>query len=101
MFEEADPMKKQDADARRHFLKTGIAAAGTALWSGTFFQSVAVADEQNGGNEGRGEGQIGKRELLEGLDGMSRVAEMGKTFAGGHTAAAVMASAFFCREQKI
>src|SRR5262249_2754314 len=34
-------------------------------------------------------------------DGMSRVAEKGDVFGGGHTAAAVMASAYFCREQKI
>jgi hypothetical protein len=91
-------MKKPDADARRHFLKTGIAAAGTALWSGTFFQSIAAADEQKSPAEA---GTIGRRELLEGLDGMSRVADAHDTFVGGHNAAAVMASAFFCREQKL
>ncbi|HLK56663.1 MAG TPA: hypothetical protein VKU00_08870 [Chthonomonadaceae bacterium] len=91
-------MKKQDADARRHFLKTGIAAAGTTLWSGTFFQALAAADEQKSPADAA---TIGRRELLEGLDGMSRVADAHNTFAGGHTAAAVMASAFFCREQKL
>jgi hypothetical protein len=91
-------MKKQDADARRHFLKTGIAAAGTALWSGTFFESIAAAGQQKTPAEA---GTIGRRELLEGLDGMSRVADAHNTFVGGHTAAAVMASAFFCREQKL
>ena len=30
---------------------------------------------------------------------MSRVAEKGKPFADGHNAAAVISSAFFCREQ--
>ena len=65
-------MKKQDADARRHFLKAGIAAAGTALWSGTFFQSIAAAAGQN--LPPAEAGAIGRRELLEGLDGMSRVA---------------------------
>jgi len=92
-------VKKQDADARRHFLKAGIAAAGTALWSGTFFQSIAAAAGQN--LPPAEAGAIGRRELLEGLDGMSRVAEAHNTFVGGHTAAAVMASAFFCREQKL
>jgi len=30
-----------------------------------------------------------------------RAAERGNTFAGGHNAAAVICSAFFCREQKL
>ena len=32
---------------------------------------------------------------------MSRVADTGNTFVGGHNAAAVISSAFFCREQKL
>ena len=32
---------------------------------------------------------------------MSRVAEKRNTFAGGHNAAAVISSTFFCREQKL
>src|SRR6185437_3298340 len=44
---------------------------------------------------------IGPREMIKGLDGMSRVAETGNTFGLGHNAAAVISSAFFCREQKL
>ncbi len=44
---------------------------------------------------------IGPREIVKGLDGMSRVAETGNTFGLGHNAAAVISSAFFCREQKL
>jgi hypothetical protein len=85
-------MNDTDAAARREFLKAAVLSAGAGLWSGTFFQSIAAADEP---------APIGRRELVQGLDGMSRVAEKGDVFGGGHTAAAVMASAFFCREQKI
>src|SRR5947199_105030 len=45
---------------------------------------------------------IGRREIIMGLDGMSRVAEPGNDpFGGGHSAAAVMSSAFFCRNEKL
>jgi hypothetical protein len=92
-------MKDLDADARREFLKAGLLAAGTGLWSGTFFQTLAAADEKKSPAEAAA---LGPRELLKGLDGMSRVAEGGKDpFGGGHNAAAVLASVFFCREQKI
>jgi hypothetical protein len=70
-----------------------------ALWSGTFFQSDASEDEKKSPAESS---TIGRQELLKGLDGMSRVAEKGSDpFFRGHTAAAVMSSAFFCREEKI
>ena len=92
-------MKYSDAGERREFLKTGLFAGGTALWSGTFFQTLATADEKKSPAEA---GTIGWRELLKGLDGMSRVADQGNDpFVGGHNAAAVMASAFFCREEKL
>jgi hypothetical protein len=92
-------MKDLDATARREFLKAGLVAAGTGLWSGTFFQTLATADEKK---SPAGAATIGRRELLKGLDGMSRVAERGNDpFGGGHNAAAVMASVFFCREQKL
>lgn len=92
-------MKDTDAAERRQFLKAAVVAAGAGLWSGTFFQRLAAADEQKPTAESA---PIGRRELVKGLDGMSRVAEPGQNpFAGGHTAAAVMSSAFFCREQKI
>jgi hypothetical protein len=92
-------MKDLDATARRQFLKTGLFAAGTGLWSGTFFQTLATADGKKSPAEAP---TIGRRELLKGLDGMSRVAERGNDpFTGGHNAAAVLASVFFCREQKL
>jgi hypothetical protein len=88
-----------DAAERREFLMAAVLAAGARLWSGTFFQSAAAADKRKSPAE---PGPIGRRELVKGLDGMSRVADRGNDpFTGGHTAAAVMSSAFFCREQKI
>ena len=80
------------------FLKAAVLTAGAGLWSGTFFRRPAAADEKQPPTESA---PIGRRELVKGLDGMSRVAERRDVFAGGHTAAAVMSSAFFCREQKI
>jgi hypothetical protein len=92
-------MRKVDEVERREFLRMGLFAAGTTLWSGTFFQTVATADEKKSPTESS---TIGPEELLKGLDGMSRVAEKGgDPFFRGHTAAAVMSSAFFCREEKI
>ncbi|HEX4607121.1 MAG TPA: hypothetical protein VH092_02865, partial [Urbifossiella sp.] len=45
---------------------------------------------------------VGRREVVKGLDGMSRAADPGNDpFSTGHCAAAVMAAAFFCREQRI
>ena len=45
---------------------------------------------------------VGRREILKGLDGMSRAADPGSySFVNGHMAAAVISSAFFCREQKL
>jgi hypothetical protein len=92
-------MQRSNAIARRDFLKTGLFAAGAGLWAGTLFQRPAGADE---GSPSAGPDTTGRRELLQGLDGMSRVADRGHDpFAGGHNAAAVIASAFFCREQKL
>src|SRR5262245_57034063 len=92
-------MKEMDSTARREFLKTGLFGVSTALWSGTFFQTLARTDEKKSPAEASA---IGRRELLKGLDGMSRVAEKGHDpFFAGHNAAAVLASAFFCREEKL
>jgi hypothetical protein len=92
-------MKDTDAAQRRQFLKEAVLSAGAGLWSGTFFQRLAAADREQPAAESA---PIGRRELVKGLDGMSRVADPGQDpFAGGHTAAAVMSSAFFCREQRI
>jgi len=92
-------MKHRDSARRRAFLKEAVLAAGATLWAGTFFQRFAKAgDEQTPTDPA----PIGRRELILGLDGMSRVVEPGQNpFVGGHTAAAVMSSAFFCREQDI
>jgi hypothetical protein len=92
-------MKDVDAAERRAFLKAAVLSAGAGLWSGTFFQRRAAADEKKPPADSA---PIGRGELVKGLDGMSRVADRGNDpFTGGHTAAAVMSSAFFCREQKI
>lgn len=83
---------------RRQVLKTG-ALAGAGLWSEDWFQRLARADESKPPAE---PGPVGKREIIKGLDGMSRVAEGGNDpFIGGHNAAAVISSAFFCREENI
>ena len=92
-------MQDSDAIDRRELLKAAILAAGAGLWSGTLFQTSANADEKELSEE---DAIIGRHELVKGLDGMSRVADKGQnTFSGGHNAAAVMASAFFCREQRL
>jgi hypothetical protein len=92
-------MKYADAVKRRVFLKEAVLSTGAGLWSGTFFQRHAAADKKQPPAESD---PIGRRELVKGLDGMSRVADPGQNpFADGHTAAAVMSSAFFCREQEI
>jgi hypothetical protein len=87
-------MTHSDAIVRRQLLKAGLIIAGApfcpeALFDGRAAEKPAEATP------------IGQREIVKGLDGMSRVAEKGKTFAGGHNAAAVISSAFFCREQKL
>jgi hypothetical protein len=87
--------------ARRNLLKMmGLLAAGTNFfWPDACFQTLAMADEQKLSAEAA---VIGRREIIMGLDGMSRVADPGgNPFAGGHNAAAVMSSAFFCRNEKL
>jgi hypothetical protein len=89
-------MKARDAAKRQAFLKEAVLSAGAALWSGTFFERFAAAQKKTPMESA----PIGRRELVKGLDGMSRVAVPGNNpFTGGHTGAAVMSSAFFCREQ--
>ena len=91
-------MRRSGAMARRDVLKSGLLAAGAGLWPEALFTGLARADEE----EPSEAATIGRRELVKGLDGMSRVADQGNDpFTGGHNAAAVMASAFFCREQKL
>jgi hypothetical protein len=90
-------MPRSDAIDRRDLRRTGLFAVGAGLWPEAFFESLARADEKEPSTEGA---TIGRCGLVKGLDGMSRVADGGNDpFVGGHNAAAVMASAFFCREQ--
>jgi hypothetical protein len=90
-------MTRSDAIVRRRLLKAGIIVAGTQFCPEALFDRRAAADDEKP-TEGT---PIGRREIVKGLDGMSRVAETGNTFGLGHNAAAVISSAFFCREQKL
>jgi hypothetical protein len=84
---------------RRDLLKTAGLVAVAGLWSDELFQRLAAADEKKPATDAAA---IGRRELIKGLDGMSRVADEGHDlFVGGHNAAAVLASAFFCRQEKL
>jgi hypothetical protein len=90
-------MTRSDAIVRRRLLKAGLIVAGAQFCPEAFFDRRAV-----GGDEKSAENTpIGPREIVKGLDGMSRVADIGDTFGDGHNAAAVISSAFFCREQKL
>jgi hypothetical protein len=87
-------MTRSDAIARRQLLKAGLIVAGAPFCPEALFdRRAAAADEKT-------DTPIGPREIVKGLDGMSRVADKGNAFAGGHNAAAVISSVFFCREQK-
>jgi hypothetical protein len=92
----AEQMKRSDAIARRQLLKAGLIVAGAPFCPEALFRPRASADDK------KADTPIGRREIVKGLDGMSRVADKGNNpFAGGHNAAAVISSAFFCREQKL
>jgi hypothetical protein len=88
-------MTRSDAIVRRQLLKAGLIVAGVPFCPDALFDRRAAADDERRA----GDTPIGPREIIKGLDGMSRVAEKGKIFADGHNAAAVISSAFFCREQ--
>ena len=88
-------MTRSDAIVRRQLLKAGLIAAGLPFCPEALFDRLAAADDE----KPAADTPIGPREIIKGLDGMSRVAEKRNTFAGGHNAAAVISSAFFCREQ--
>lgn len=92
----ASYMTRIDAIARRKFLKAGLVVAGAPFCPEALFDSRAAANDEK-----PAETPIGKREIVKGLDGMSRVADNGNVFAFGHNAAAVISSAFFCREQNL
>jgi hypothetical protein len=90
-------MTRSDAIVRRQLLKAGLIVAGAAFCPEALFDRRAAADDGKPAEDTA----VGPREIVKGLDGMSRVADKGNTFAGGHNAAAVISSAFFCREQKL
>ena len=66
-------------------LLMGLLAAGTNFfWPDALFRTLAMADEQ----KLNATAVVGRREIIMGLDGMSRVADPGgNPFADGHTAA--------------
>ena len=88
-------MTRSDAIVRRQLIKAGLILAGVPFCPEALFDRRAAADDE------LPDTPIGRREIVKGLDGMSRVAETGNTFGLGHNAAAVISSAFFCREQKL
>jgi len=90
-------MTRSDAIVRRQLLKAGLIVAGVPFCPEALFDRLAPADDEKLAEDA----PIGPREIVKGLDGMSRVAEKKNTFAGGHNAAAVISSVFFCREQKL
>jgi hypothetical protein len=90
-------MTRSDVIARRQLLKAGLIVAGAGFCPEALFDRRAAADDE----KPSADAPIGSREIVKGLDGMSRVAEKGNTFGLGHNAAAVISSAFFCREQKL
>ncbi len=89
-------MQNANTIARRQLLKAGLVVAGAEFWPEVLFSGLGAADDK------QSEATVGRREIVKGLDGMSRVADQGNNpFVGGHNAAAVISSAFFCREQKL
>jgi hypothetical protein len=90
-------MTHPDAIVRRQLLKAGLIVAGVPFCPEALFDRRAAADDEKPAEDT----PIGPREIIKGLDGMSWVADKPNTFAGGHNAAAVISSAFFCREQKL
>ena len=90
-------MTRSDVIVRRQLLKAGLIVAGVPFCPEALFDRRAAADDE----KPAGDTPIGPREIIKGLDGMSRVADKRNTFAGGHNAAAVISSVFFCREQKL
>lgn len=85
---------------RRSFLNGGLATVSSGLLLEAFGPGALRAEGDK--EKAKVPTIIGERELLKGLDGMSRSVAKGKNpFVDGHNAAAVIASSFFCQEQKI
>ena len=75
-------MTRSDNIVRRQLLKAGLIVAGVEFCPEALFDRRAAADDKK-------EMLIGAREIVKGLDGMSRVAEKGGVFGLGHSAAAL------------
>jgi hypothetical protein len=90
-------MTRSDRIARRQLLKAGLIIAGAPFCPEGLFEGRAATPDEKPAEDT----PIGKRDVITGLDGMSRVTEKGSVFGLGHNAAAVISSAFFCREQKL
>lgn len=90
-------MTRSDAIVRRQLLKAGLIVAGAPFCPEALFDRRAAAGDEKPADDM----VIGAREIVKGLDGMSRVAEKENVFGLGHNAAAVISSAFFCREQRL
>src|ERR1700730_6077413 len=69
-------MTRSDAIARRQFLKTGLIVAGMPFCPEALFDGRAAADDKKAAEDML----IGPREIVKGLDGMSRVVEKGGVF---------------------
>ena len=90
-------MPRSDKIARRQLLKAGLVVAGAPFCPAALFDRPAAAGDERPADDA----PVGPREIVRGLDGMSRVAERGGVFGLGHNAAAVINAAFFCREQTL
>src|SRR5579884_2766254 len=93
----AGSMTRSDAIVRRQLLKAGLIIAAAPFCPEALFDGRAAAGDEKPAEDV----PVGRREIVKGLDGMSRVAERGNVFGLGHNAAAVISSAFFCREQRL
>ncbi len=65
-------------------MKAGLIISGGPFCAEALFDGRAAADDEKPAEDT----PIGPREIIKGLDGMSRVAEAGNTFGLGHNAAA-------------
>jgi hypothetical protein len=90
-------MTRLEAITRRRLLKAGLVVGGGEFCPEALFGRHAAPGDKKADDDM----PLGPREIVRGLDGMSRVAEKGSVFGLGHNAAAVISSVFFCREQKL
>ena len=67
-------MTRSDAIVRRQLLKAGLIVAGVPFCPEALFDRRAAADDEKPAEDT----PIGPREIIKGLDGMSRVADNGE-----------------------